>query len=448
MLNLFKRSSNKDAKNNSPEDESLLESVRKPVMIGSSLIMFFVLTIFVWGGLAPLRSAAIAPGKLIISDKNKVIQHLEGGIITEMMVKDGDSVNAGQILLSLNDSESSAQLQILRIEFSELLANEIRLLAEKNKKEQVAFVKLHDFNLPQQDVQKIVKSQTEIFVTRGKAHQEQLDIIDKKIQQMQSEIGGLYAQKKSAENGLRISKEQLDSYQQLLEQEFVPKMKVMELEREVSDLEGRVAELSSEISKVKQAVGETKLSRINLETERYEEIITELKENQKQLADIKERMRAADDVLTRTIIKAPVSGVVTGLKHHTIGGVIAPGEEILQLVPENDNLIIEAMLLPTDIDLVHRGLESRVRLTAFKTRHVPMLEGKVSYVSADSFVDNNTGGTFYNVHVELNKMAGELEIDLQPGMPAEVYITTGEKTFLSYLMDPITDTMRKSFREE
>lgn len=444
MLKQSKRSS----KNVGDSEESFLSSIKNLLRVGGFLLLFLVATIFIWGGFAPLRSAAIATGKIVISDSNKLIQHLEGGIISEIIVKEGDLVEKDQPLLVLSDAESNAQLQILRLKLNELLATQIRLKAERANEDEVSFEDVEDVPLDEETKQKNIENQLEIFNIRNKSHREQMEIMATKIKQMQNQINGMRAQKKSMHKSLDISKEQSEIYGKLYDQHNISQVKVMELDRQISNTEGSAAEIAAEIAKVQQAIAESKISGLNIETQRHDKIINEMKENQEQIDDIRERLRVAEDVSKRNVIKAPVSGIITGLKHHTIGGVIAPGGEILNIVPDANNLVVEAALAPNDIDLVSKGSDAKVRITAYKAREFPMITGVVSHVSADSFVDEVTGADYYKVHIDLNEDAKLQGVDLQTGMPAEVYITTGEKTLLSYLLDPINSTIRKSFRED
>lgn len=432
-----------------PEDEqSLLSHIHAPLRVGliAALLLFGVFG--AWAAFAPLKSAAIAMGQVIISGRTKTVQHLEGGIVDVIHVEEGQAVAEGDILLTLNETNARASLQLLNLEYYQLLAEESRLIAEQTDQDSVTYPLVLEENRDLEAVEKALANQNNIFASRRQTHLNEIDILLERVEQLYSEIDGLNAQKTSSEESLALMQEELDIHTKLHASGHSSKIEVLRLSQATSDKQGEIGQLVSEIARAGQAISEAQLSIYQLKTERQKEIAEALKEHQKALGDVAERLNAAEDVINRITIRAPVSGMVIGLKANTIGGVITPGEPIMNIVPEGSPMVVEARLAPLDIESVTIGQEARIRLSAYKSRTIPMLYGTVSYVSGDSFVDEQTGQPYFSVHVTIPKdELAQYNLVMAPGMPAEAYITTAGKTLLRYLLDPITDTTRKAFRE-
>lgn len=432
-----------------PETE-VLKAARKPITFGVWLFIFVFGFLFLWAAFAPLHSAAIAQGKVVLDQNKKVVQHLEGGIISEIFVQDGDYVESGQPLIRLSDITAKARLDIYTSQLRVARATESRLVAERDGAEAVTF---HTWLLEHKEVaevQQILDAQTRLFESRRKAFQGQVSVLRQRIEQLKEEIGGLMAQEKSSNTQLQLINEEIEDNKKLVEKGLAPKSRLLALERKGAELEGLRGEYQAQIARVEQSIAENELQVINLQNEKLSEVLTQLRETQTQVADLEERIRAADDVMNRIVISAPQAGIVNNLKFHTIGGVISPGTPILEVVPIDDKQIIEAQVSPQDIDVVHAGLDAQVTLTAYKMRSVPRLPGKVVQVSADSFVDSVSGHQFYIARVEIDQeeMQKVKNVELKTGMPAMVQIVTGKKTPLRYLFDPLTDYINVAFREQ
>lgn len=436
---------------NRQEIKEVMEATKPALRFGLIIVAVSILLFGVWAGFAPLDSAAVASGSIVLDSNRKTIQHLEGGIITEMLVKDGDSVVEGQDLVKLNSANAGARQDLLMGQLRAEKATELRLIAERDGKNEVLFDDEMFKNKSDPKIAKVLDSQFRLFETKYKSLLGQVDVLQQRIAQLNSQIEGYEAQKKATENQLVLIREEVEAAETLLEKGLGTKPRVLQLKRRAEELEGQKGEYIAEIAKVKESIGENELQIINIKNEHMKEVVAELKETQQKIADLTEQLHSSEDVLTRTVIKAPQSGVVTGSKFHTIGGVISPGTPIMDIVPQDDNLVVEARVLPIDIDVVHEGLKAKVILSAYKARFVPRLEGEVIRVSADKFVDEHSGDSYYLARVRISEeeiKQLDKDINLYPGMPAEVFIVTGSRTLLDYLLSPITESMNRAFREE
>ena len=271
-----------------------------------------------------------------------------------------------------------------------------------------------------------------------------------KIEQSKREIDGLRAQQTSASDQVRLIRDELRGVRILYQQKNISIQRLKALEREEANLLGRLGEHQAMESRAEQAIAEAEIEILNLRNDFQNDVVDELRETQTQLADIEERIRASADTFKRILIIAPLSGTITDLKVHTVGGVISPGAKIADIVPQDDKLIVEAKVQPQDIDVVRAGLLARVRLSAYKTRNVPPVDGIVRHVSPDRFTDERTGQSYYLARIEIDdkELKPLKEVELYPGMPTDVLIVIGERTLLSYLFAPITDSFNKAFREQ
>lgn len=432
-------------------EEESLNIARKPIIIGMWATILLFGSFIIWGSTAEIYSTAIVGGKIVVDSNKKIIQHLEGGIIEEIYIKSGDKVNAGDRLIRLSETSAKANQELLTKQLFALKATKIRLMNERDNKKEIDFLEIsQEYNQDQKFI-KILDGELELFNIRKKSLSERIDILNQKKEQLKNEINGLKAQEKSATQRIIMLSEESKSLDQLYKDGIISRSRYLELKKKRVELEGNKGQYEANISKVNQAISETELEIANIKTENLNEILKELQEVQTKIADLKERIRASSDVLTRTLITAPVSGIINNLKYHTKGGVISPGAEILEIIPQDEELIVEVRVNPQDIDVVTIGLDSKVRLSAYKNKAVPMLAGKVTNVSADSFEDQQSGLSFFVARIKINdKQLSKLthNVRLYPGMPVESYIVTGSRTFLKYLFDPITISMRRAFREE
>jgi HlyD family type I secretion membrane fusion protein len=430
------------------------QSSRAAIRMGmwSIIVLFGICGI--WAAVAPLDSAAIAPGKVVLNNNRKSIQHLEGGIVNKLMVREGQVVKKGDILIRLDETAAKARYELVRKQFVTLRAAEARLIAERDNKKEVTFpedliVKVKS----DATVRESLDSQKRLFEAHRGSVEGKISILMQKIEQFKEDIQGLRSQTASANRQIQLLNQEISAVRSLVVNGNAPKSRLLALERQQADLSGQLGEYRSRISRSEQSIGEAKIEIINVKNTFLNQVIQELKETQVNLSDTEERVRANEDMFKRINILAPIGGTVTALKVHTVGGVIKPGDTLMDIVPSDDKLIVEARVLPQDIDVVHAGLKANVRLSAYKSRTVPPIEGVVMMVSPDRFDDPNQGVSYYEARIEVDKKElDELNqmsnVQLYPGMPADTLIVTGSRTLLSYLFEPIRSSFSKSFREE
>ena len=416
-------------------------------MIGI-IIVFLTFGVFGgWSMTAPLDSAALAPGVLTVKGYKKTVQHLEGGIIQQLYVKDGDKVEAGAPLILLDDTQLQAEHQILKGQLFVLLAQESRLLAERDELESITFP---DELLSDDKRATEAKTQeAEQFLVRKISRDGEVEVLQQRIVQLKSQSEGLNALIASKKALIASYDEEISDNVDLLSQGFVDKKRLRDLQRLREGLAGEVAEHKAAIAGITIQSGEAKLKILQQKKDFRAEVVEQLSQAQAKAFDVQERVSAITDRIKRSTIMAPVSGVVLGLGFHTLGGVIAPGNKILEIVPEKNDLIIEAKVAPADIDRVTLGLDADVRFSVFKSSITPVVQGRVTTLSADRIVGED-GAPYYLAHLELTDSSSEAldGFQLLPGMPAEVLINTGDRTLFEYLVQPATDAFARSMLED
>jgi membrane fusion protein, type I secretion system len=430
---------------------ALRDRLRGVTWTGNLLVCGFVVGLGTWSTYAPLESAAIAIGTVESESSRKTIQHLEGGIIRQILVADGDVVRAGQTLISLDDTKANAEVQSLQGQLWEATAREARLQAEQRGEERVSFpARLEMAQMASASVADVLAGQQAIFETRRQVFQSQAAVNREKRSQVEKEIEGLRAQESAAARRIDIVREEAATVATLLSKGLERRPRLLNLEREIADIEGRRGEIVAQISRAGQVINESEAVLLKLEHDRQNEIAQSLREVQNQIFQIWERLRAADDQLSRTAVKAPEDGVVTDLKVHTPGGVIGAGAPLMDLVPRQDRLIVIARVRPEDIDVVRPGLSAEVTLLPYNQRRVPRLHGTVMHVSADRLVDKRTDQPYYatKIRVQDPAAAGISGVQIIPGMPAQAFIKTGRGTVALYALRPLLDSFHGAFRED
>ena len=429
---------------------ALRARLRGIVWTGNLLVGCFVIGFGVWAAFAPLESAAIAFGVVESESSRKTIQHLEGGIIREIRVKEGDLVRAGQTLISLDDTKARAEVQSLQGQLWDAVAREARLQAEQRGDDRVSFPDTLEReakgNLA---VGAVLAAQRSIFDTRRQAFQSQVEVNAKRRSQTEKEIEGLKGQEAAAVRRVAIVREEVATVAALLDKGLERRPRLLNLERERADIEGRRDEIAAQISRADQVVSESQANLLKLESDRQSEISQALREAQNQIFQNRERLQAAQDQLSRTEVRAPEDGVVTELQVHTPGGVIGAGAPLMELVPKQDRLIVTARVKPEDIDVVHVGLSAEVSLLPYNQRRVPRLHGTVTHVSADRVLDKRTDQPFYAAKVRVeDPRASAIGIRIVPGMPTQVFVKTGRGTVALYALRPLLDSFDNAFRED
>lgn len=420
-------------------------------LIGYSAIIIVFGFLLGWAYTAPLDSASYAPGVVAVESYRKTIQHLEGGIVNEINAKDGQLVQKGDLLIVLDETQLKAQLEIAKTQYVSFLALLARLEAERDTLETIVFADYLNNRIGIVTVKEAIKIQQQVFSTRKAARNGEVAVLKQRIEQLNEQANGLVEFKKSEEKEVRLYKEEIVEFRALLKKGFTDKSRMRDMQRRVAELEGEMSKNTSAIIAAKIQIGETELQILQIEKQFQLEVAERLSDTTTQINDLKERLIAIEDKITRTKILAPESGMVIGMTIHTIGAVISPGKPILEIVPQGEDLIIEARVSPVDIDKVHTGLISEIRFSSFKSATTPIIDGVVINISPDRLMDQNTGMPYYLARVRVTPKGNKNlvgELTLLPGMPADVLIKTGQRTVFEYLVQPVTNAFARSFNED
>jgi HlyD family secretion protein len=403
-----------------------------------------------WAAFVPLAGAVVVPGNLVVQSNVKNIQHPTGGVVADIDVQDGSRVQTGELLLRLDPTQARAGLQMVSKQLDELGAKIARLVAERDGLSRIEIPLELASRSGNETVKSLLASEDSLFKARLTARLSQKDLLQGRVAQLTEEIVGLEAQLDSKARQLELIAGELTGVQELYDKHLVPLTRLTTLQRESARIEGERGQIVSSIAETKSKIGETQLQMVRADQDFRTDVVKDLGEAQGKEAELVERSVSARDLLDRIEIHAPVSGVVHQLAAHTIGGVIRPGDTIMEIVPDSEDLQIEARMQPKDIDQVRTGQSAFVRFSAFNQRVTPQLTGSVSYVSADTSRDQQTNAPYFTVRVVLSdqerrRLAGQ---QLVPGMPAEVFMQTRSRTMMSYLFKPIADQMRRAFVEQ
>ena len=415
------------------------------------LVAVFIGGFGAWSVTAPLESAAIAAGSVEAETSRKTVQHLEGGIVAKILVKDGDAVTVGQPLVRLDDTKARATAQALQGQLHEAKAREARLLAERDGRDSIQFpLPLRQMVEKSPALADVLAGQQRIFISRRQLYQSQLAVLAQRQQQISRQMLGLRFQVTAAEKRSEIIKREMESIAPLVAKGIIAQPRKLSLEREQAEIEGRRGQAQEEMARAEQGVGEAHAQILKLRSDRETEIAQSLRDVQALVFQLAERSEAAEDVLARTEVRAPEDGVVTDLRIRTPGGVVAEGQPLLDLVPKHDRLIVTAQVRPDDIDVVHPGLPAQVRLMPYKHRRVPPVQGTLTYVSADRLVDKATERSYYTARIRLdeNSLSSLPGVEVMAGMPVEVLIKTGKFTAAGYMLRPVMDSFNRAFRED
>jgi HlyD family secretion protein len=402
-----------------------------------------------WAATAPVASASIASGTVGVSSRRQVIQHLEGGIIAEIRVRDGDTVKAGDLMIRLDRTRPAANYDLYHGQYLHALGEQARLEAERDGKETITWPK--EFaDKPNEAVNVIARGQTNIFESRIEYRKGQELITSERTLQLEKEIQALQAQLTAEKQKDQLLRRELEVVQDMVKRGLERLPRQLSLERATADTGGRSGDLEARIARARQSISELQAQLSDVKNKMMNEVVTQLREVDGKVSDLSQRLRAARDQLDRIEIRAPVSGYVVNMVYHTVGGVIEAGKPVLELVPVNDLLLIETRLDPQDIDVIRVGLPAEITLTPYSARSVPPVQGVLTMLSADSLLDQKTGLSYYHgrVEVDASELAHLKDVKLVPGMPAQVMIRTGERTPLQYLIDPFRKSINRAFREK
>jgi HlyD family secretion protein len=433
-----------------PHELDAEPSLRPTVTAGIAIVLAMVCAFFGWSLYARLDSASISQGTLVVDSHRKTVQHLEGGILRELLVREGEVVKSGQTVALLDTTQADSQLGQIT---SQLVAAQARIARLRAEQEGSLVLDFPAELTAQRDdplVAETMSTQLKLFQARWRAYESSEAVLQKRIDQLQEEIASSQSQLTAVTRRLALMEEERANVAQLLEKGFERRPRLLELDRNIADLKGRQGELRSAIARSKQAIGGAQLEIVNLGDTRLAEIARELQEARAQEADLNDRIRLARDVRQRREVVSPQDGVVTDIRLVTLGGVIGPGQPLMDIVPVDDELIVETRVEPKDIESVRSGLPARVRLTSYTRTLAPTVEGTITYVSADMMTDQRTGNPYFTARARLSResLAQWPEVRLYPGMPAEVMIVSGERRAIDYLVSPLFDRMRRAFHEK
>jgi HlyD family secretion protein len=431
-------------------EKGVWRSIRLHLIIGLSVVALLAGGLGTWASTQEISGALIAPGQIVVESNVKKVQHPTGGVVGEVRAHDGDVVKAGDIVVRLDDTVTKASLAIVTKNLDALWARAARLEAEQRGLDGTVFQQdlLERTNDP--DVYNLMKSEIKLFEVRVNGRAGQKAQLRERITQLNEEIAGLVAQEKAKDQEIALVEKELDGVRQLYDQHLVQISRLTTLERDAARLNGERAQYVASRAQAKGKIAETELQVIQVDRDVVSEVSKDLRETKDKIGEFVERKVTAEDQLRRIDIRAPQNGVVEQSNVHTVGGVITAGDTIMLIVPQTDDLQVEAKVNPHDIDKLQVGQKTLLRLSAFNQRTTPELNGVVSRVSPDVTTEQRTGQSYYTIRVSMppEEIARLGDVKLIPGMPAEAFVQTGDRTMLSYLMKPLHDQLMRAFREK
>ena len=434
----------------------LRDHPRNEILLGLLAAGLFLFVLFGWGMWAHLDAGVYAPGQIVVSGNRQAVQHRDGGIVAELDVHEGDRVSAGQVLLRLNSDELHANERADAAQVIELKALQARLLAELQGRSSIQFPA--EFSTMQgadrEDAQAAITLQTRQFEARNAALGTEKEVLGQKEREASEQITGYQRQVQSNETQQGLIQQEIGGLTGLFARGLVPTTRIRSLQRNAAELQGNRGEYGADIARTQQEIGENRIRISDLERERAADDSKDYQSAQFQLSDIEPKLAAVREQIARTIVRAPVTGRVVGLTIFTVGGVVAPGQKLMDVVPENEPLVIEARVKPTDVSNLKVGLDTQIKITGFHERGMPILHGVISKISADALVDEKTGASYFRIEATvpaheraLIQQVRGAEQGLMPGLPVEVVVPLRRRSALSYLMEPLNQMLWKSFRE-
>ncbi len=432
-----------------PIPPSLDLGMRRHIRVGLLLLALLLLGIGGWTALTRLSGAVIASGRVVVEGSQKAVQHVEGGLVKQLTVTEGMTVNAGDLLMTLDATSLQAKLAVTERQALELIANNLRLSVERDGKKSLDPSDSPELTAGLAIPPQILAAQENLFMARQKSAEGQVNQLHERIAQNEEMINGLKTQKRAKVEEFRILKDRLNRLNKLTRKKLVAEDQLMTVRSELAVVRGDVGKFTAEIARTKGMISELQYQIHQLREQRLSKIISELNENKARLSGLWENRTELLDNLSKLEIRAPSSGRVHQLVLHTVGGVLGAGDIAMYIVPENERLIVEVQLSPVDIDQVKVGQKGRLRFSAFDQDEVPELTGSVQTIAADIVEDKQTGDNSYSVRIliepkEIGKLDGR---KLQPGMPVDAFIETRSRTVLAYLVEPLTNHFSRAFRE-
>lgn len=419
-------------------------------MFGYAVILLAFGVCGSWSAFARLDSAVVAPGTVTLESSRKVIQHFEGGIVAKILVHEGEHVDQGQILFMLDNTAAQANATAVGDQLFALKAQEARLVAERDGAQQVTYPPKLMEQISRAVVRDAVADENKQFLQRRATLAGEVDILNSKIKASETQIQGIRDQKKATEEQLAFITTELTDLSDLLEKNLVQKTRVLALQREKARLEGVIGQSIADIAKAQNDIGEAHLQIEQLHKKFSEDVNSQILQVREKIAELQQKTVVSEDVLHRIQIRAPLAGTLQNLHVATIGGVIRPGEPLAELIPDNDNLIVNAQVSPMDVDAIDDGMQAEVRFSAFHGYTLPLIMGHVESVSRDRIVDEQTKQPYFlaRIVVEKDDIPSDIKDKIKAGMPTEVLVPTGERTVISYLTRPLRNRASSAFREK
>ena len=432
-----------------PIRQDLERAFARELRRGSRMLAIGAVVVLGWAGFVPLSGAVVVAGRLVVQSSVKKVQHPLGGIVASILVHNGTKVAAGEEVARLDQTSARSNLQVVARQLDEVRMRIARLIAERDNLPTPQWPTKSTAQLDGTERGQLLASEQDFFVARASTRRGQQELAESRIMQLEKQIAGLEAQLKSNGKQMGIASGELKGVEDLLRQKLVTLPRATALQREAAHLDGVDGQLASQIAETRAKVSETRLQALQAEQTFRSDVMRDLREAEAKEGELMERHVAAEDQMNRTIIRAPTSGTVHELAVHTVGGIVAPAEVLMLVVPENDTLAIDARLSADKIDQVHAGQTAHVRLSAFNQRTTPELAGVVALVSADIVREAQSSATYYDVRIDLppREVLRLGKLQLIPGMPAEIFLETENRTMLSYLFKPVTDQLSRMFRE-
>jgi HlyD family type I secretion membrane fusion protein len=423
---------------------------KRPALAGYFIIFLGFGVLGGWSAFARLDSAVVASGTVTLESSKKIIQHFEGGIIAKILVHEGEHVEQGQILFLLDNTAPKANANAVHNQLDAYLAQEARLVAERNGAEKVTYPTELADDASQPVIKDAISDQSKQFAERRASLAGQIAILESRIKQFGTQIDGITDEKKSTEQQLGFINSELTDLRELLAENLVQKTRVLALERERARLEGVIGRAVADVAKAQNDIGEAHLQIEQLHKKFSEDVNDQILQVRQKIAELREKTAVSQDVLQRIQIRAPRSGTIQNLRVATVGGVIRPGEPLAELIPEEDNLVINAEVSPTDADAIDAGMEAEVRFSAFHGYNLPLILGHVDTVSHDRSIDEQTKQPYFLARVVVNQadVPTMVKDHIKAGMPVEVMVPTGERTVMNYLIRPLRNRANSAFREK
>jgi len=433
-----------------PLDPQLERRLRRPMVVGGSIIGVFVIGLSLWASLTPLANGVTAPGQVTVEANRKTLRHKETGTVRQILVKEGQLVRAGQPLLIFDDTDTKAGLKILQSQADTLMAQVARLSAEATNRPTATFAPELTTRANDPMVAGLIRDQEYLFTSRLQLFQSQAQMLQQQLEQIDNQVRGDQAQLDSTEEQRKLTVDEMSGYQTLYEKGYAPRQLILRYQRQVADLQGKKGSLLADIARLRQQMGETKMKLAALRDQRESQAAEQLRDTQSKLEETLPKLVAAQQAFNETTVRSPADGYVFNLTQFTPGGVAGGGEPLMEIVPSHSPLIVTLTIKPEDIDKVHVGMDATVHLVGPNPRWAKPIPAKVAVVSADRITTKETGQSFFRVdlHIDPKDLKDmQKNVRVTPGMTAQGMIVTGHNTLMGSLLLPVTDTMRHALRD-